>query len=70
MMFLAVILYIYSFVQFIKCVGQICRHDVGAKVYNDYYSDKRGRQRGGALKSFGKSILAFAAAGMFVFFNI
>lgn len=70
MMFLAICLYLYSFIQFAKMIGQILVHDVSAKVFDDYQSDKRNHQRTGALKSFGKSVLAFALAGMCVMFNI
>lgn len=70
MMFLAICLYLYSFIQFAKMVGQILVHDVSAKVFDDYHSSKRDAQRSGILKSFGKSVLAFAVAGMFVMFNI
>lgn len=70
MVFLAICLYIYSFIQFAKMIGQIFVHDVSAKVFSDYHSAKRSTQRGGALKSFGKSVLAFAIAGLLMFCNI
>lgn len=70
MMFLAICLYLYSFVQFAKMIGQILVHDVSSKVFDDYHSTKRSSQRGGALKSFGKSVFAFALAGMLMMFNI
>lgn len=70
MMFLAICLYLYSFVQFVKMVGQMLVHDVSAKVFDDYHSSKRDAQRGGILKTFGKSVLAFAIAGLCVMFNI
>ncbi len=69
MVFLAICLYLYSFIQFVKMIGQIFVHDVSAKVFHDYDSAKRSSQRSGALKSFGKSVLAFTIAGLLMFFS-
>lgn len=63
MLLVSILLFIYSFYCFAKCVGRILRHDVGSKVYGDYHSDKREDQRTGILASFAKSVIAFILAG-------
>lgn len=62
-MMLAVILFVYSFVQFVKFVVKVLSHDVGSMVYGDYNSTKRDAQRGSAIWTFFKSFAAFIAAG-------
>lgn len=62
--------YLYSLVQFVKMLGQILRHDVGAKVYGDYDSSYRSGQRTGAIKTFAKCVLAFFIGGFFMYGSV
>ena len=62
-MMLSVILFICSFYYFVKFMGQALFHDVSSKVYQDYHSEHRGKQRSRALWTFAKSGLCFFAAG-------
>lgn len=63
MLFVSILLFIYSFYCFVRVIGRILRHDVGSRVYNDYDSDKREGQRTGILAYFAKSVIAFILAG-------
>ena len=70
MVFLAMCLYLYSFIQFLKMIGQIFAHDASVMMFSDYNSATRGAQRSSTLKTFGKSVLAFAIAGMLMFLGM
>lgn len=67
MVFLAMCLYLYSFIQFLKMIGQIFLHDASVMMFSDYGSAARGAQRSSAIKTFGKSVLAFFLAGILMF---
>lgn len=69
MMTITIGLYLYSFIQFIKCAVGIVVGDTAAKVFDDYHSEKREKGRTKVIVSFVKCLVAFAVAG-FLMMNI
>lgn len=69
-MIISITLFVCSLYYFFKFMGQALFHDVGSKVYGDYHSEARGKQRSRALGTFAKSFFCFIAAGFVGFLFI